>query len=64
MFGTGAGVLVDMLQCARLAAAPVHTTATRLNAALVRLDINIPGQHVSVSMTFIAVYVVRMVHAL
>lgn len=54
MFETGAGVVVDMLQRAHLAAAPVNTKTTRSNAALVSLGINVLRTHVSVSITFIA----------
>ena len=39
LFETGAGVLIDMLQHAHLAAAPVHTPTTRSNVTLVSLDI-------------------------
>ena len=64
VFETGAGVLVDMLQHVRLAAAPVDTPATRSGAALVSLDTkSLPQRYVSVSMTFIAVCVVgRRIH--
>ena len=68
MFHAGATVLVEIFQLVQLAAAAAHTTQvpTRLCARqqAVRVDTNIPprNRHVSVSMTFITVYVIRTIH--
>ena len=64
LFETGAGVLVDLLQRARLAAMTVNTavppTRSRASQQVACLDTYIPPRslHVSVSITFIVVYVV------
>ena len=67
-FHACATVVVEIFQVVQLAAAAAHTAQVHTRSCArqqaVRLDTNIPprNRHVSVSMTFMAVYVIRTIH--